>query len=551
MRPRRMLVIRFLAGSALLLGGLAFDVPPLHQLSAPGTPRDFTPAHQDTSPATPVKVAQARTRIKHVVFVLLENHSFDNVFGRFPGADGATTAKLSVGGRAMTTPLVPEPYYLWHDIGHNWYDALVSINHGKMDGFSHVSYADLNGDKAAYQQLRPSDIPNLYAYARTFTLSDRTFASAPGATLPNHLDAVAAQDGGVRGNAQSPNSAWGCDSTKNTIVLVKHANQHITKERPCFTFATLADRLNQARISWAYYAAPPSDLGYIWSTLDAFKQIRETSQWTQHVQDERRFEADARAGRLPAFSWVTPRAGTSMHPPTPVCPGENWIVGKLNALMSGPDWASTMVILTWDDWGGYYDHVAPPPRRTGAYGIRVPLLVISPYARRSYVAHTVYSFESVLKTAEVLWHLAPLTDQDRTAHDMLDSLDLTQSPIAPLLLQPRPCPPTPDRARFQALLHQALQSVLTHTLGLSLAQIEVLHRTQTLAQIARTRHVSPAALASALKDVAGAWAGGELILQLTTPAGQKHQVYLARKSIDALLQAPPGSHLFPLTIVAR
>src|SRR5436309_6586548 len=303
--------------------------------------------------------AAAPSPIKHIVFMLEENRSFDNVFGRFPGADGATTAKRSVGGRDMTSPLVPEPYYLWHDIGHNWHDALVSIDHGKMDGFSHVSYADLNGDKAAYQQLGPSDIPNLYAYAHAFTLSDRTFASAPAATLPNHLDAVAAQDGGVRGNAQSPNSAWGCDSTKNTSVLVKQANQHTTKERPCFSFATLADRLSQAHISWTYYAAPPSDLGYIWSTLDAFKQIRETSQWTQHVKDERRFEADARARRLPAVSWVTPRAGTSMHPPAPVCLGETWIVGKLNALMSGPDWASTMVILTWDDWGGYYDHVAP------------------------------------------------------------------------------------------------------------------------------------------------------------------------------------------------
>jgi len=210
-----------------------------------------------------------------------------------------------------------------------------------------------------------------------------------------------------------------------------------------------------------------------------------------------------------------------------------------------------MVILTWDDWGGYYDHVAPPPRRAGAYGIRVPLFVISPYARRGYVTHTVYSFESVLKTAEVLWHLAPLTDQDRTAHDMLDSLDLTQQPIPPLLLKLRNCPPVPDSAKYHALLDQALQSVLAHVLGLSLTQIETLHRTRTLVQIAQSRHVQPAALASALKDVAGAWVGGELMLQLTTPAGQEQQVYLARKSIDALLQAAPGSQLFPLAIVTR
>ena len=140
---------------------------------------DLPPGRAADQQSTRRPAGVAPSPIKHIVFMLEENRSFDNVFGRFPGADGATTAKLSVGGRDMTTPLVPEPYYLWHDIGHNWHDALVSIDHGKMDGFSHVSYADLNGDKAAYQQLGPSDIPNLYAYAHAFTLSHRTFASAP------------------------------------------------------------------------------------------------------------------------------------------------------------------------------------------------------------------------------------------------------------------------------------------------------------------------------------------------------------------------------------
>src|SRR5919199_4803221 len=130
MRHSRRLTVCLLAVCALLLGGLAFDVPSLHRLVAPGAPHASPRTPQDVPPTTPATVAQARAKIKHVVFVLLENHSFDNVFGRFPGADGATTAKLSVGGRDMTTPLVPEPYYLWHDIGHNWYDALVSINHG-------------------------------------------------------------------------------------------------------------------------------------------------------------------------------------------------------------------------------------------------------------------------------------------------------------------------------------------------------------------------------------------------------------------------------------
>jgi hypothetical protein len=159
-------------------------------------------------------------------------------------------------------------------------------------------------------------------------------------------------------------------------------------------------------------------------------------------------------------------------------------------------------VLAWDDWGGYYDHMAPPPRVDGAYGPRVPLLLISPYARRGYVTHTVYTFESVLKTAETLWHLAPLTPQDRSANDLLDSLNLAQAPLPPLLLRPRPCPPAPSRAQDHAVLDQALQRVMTQMLGLSLADIEELHQRHSLAQIVALLHEQAAALSSAMKAVA-------------------------------------------------
>jgi phospholipase C len=481
--------------------------------------------------------------IAHIVFILEENRSFDNLFGRFPGADGVTTATVTISAHHTTIPLVPEPYHLWHDLGHDHFDALGAIHGGKMDGFSHETYADIFGEKAAYQQLLPQDVPNLYAYAHAFTLSDRTFASLPASTFPNHLHAVAAQDGGVLGNPQNSTNAWGCDSIKGSYVLMQQANGHVTRGFPCFSFTTLADRLTQAQISWTYYSAAPPDIGYIWSTLDAFKQIRQTSQWIDHVKDERTFEADARAGRLPAFSWVTPRAAGSMHPPVPVCPGENWIVGKLNALMSGPDWASTLVVLAWDDWGGYYDHVAPPPRAGGAYGPRVPLLIISPYARRGYVTHTVYTFESVLKTAETLWHLAPLGPQDRSANDLLDSLDLTQAPLPPLLLRPRACAPAPTRAQDRALLDQALQRVMTRMLGLSLPEIAALHQAFSLTQIAALRNVRPAALSAAMKAVAQAWAGGEVMLQYIGPDQVGPETLKAAHAIDRLFQASPGTHL--------
>jgi phospholipase C len=503
----------------------------------------------DHAPITAIWPAQrhpspAARHIKHIVFILAENRSFDNVFGRFPGADGATQATVAVSGRDMTTPLLPEPYYLWHDLGHDLHDAQVAINHGKMDGFSHETYSDIFGDKAAYQQLLPRDVPNLYAYARHFTLADRTFASVPGSTFPAHLHTVAAQDGGVISNPQNSTNAWGCDAVRGTYVLVQQARGQIGKSFPCFTYTTLTDVLNKAHISWTYYAAPPSDLGYIWSTLDAFKQVRQTSQWRDRVRDERSFAGDARAGRLPAFSWLTPRAAESMHPPAPVCPGENWVVRAINAVMHGPDWPSTLIVLAWDDWGGYYDHVAPPAIHNGNYGPRVPLLLISPYARPGDVTHTVYTFESVLKTAEALWGLAPLTTLDRAAPDLLGSLSFTHKPTPPLLLRQRPCPPPLTRTQFHTYLDQQLQHVLSQELDLSPSQIAALHRTATLLQIARVHHVKSSALSSALKTVAGAGAGGEVLLQLIKPQDAGRETYLAMRRIDQLLQAAPGAPLF-------
>lgn len=490
----------------------------------------------------------AASRIKHIVFILEENRSFDNVFGRFPGADGATTALVANGKQDVTIPLVPEPYYLWHDLGHDQYDARISVNNGRMDGFSNTTFSDIFGEKAAYQQLMPGDIPNFYAYAQHFTLSDRTFAPVPGPTFPTHLHAVAAQDGGVISNPQNtanPTNAWGCDASPGTYVLLQRAGGKIGTGVPCFSYATLADSLNKAHLSWAYYAAPPTDVGYMWSTLDAFKQIRDSTQWNTQVKDERTFQADARAGRLPAFSWVTPRAGDSTHPPAPVCPGENWVVNKVNAVMSGPDWNSTMIVLAWDDWGGYYDHVAPPPARTGSYGLRVPLLIISPYARRSYVSHTLYTFESVLRTAEKLWGLAPLTNGDRYANGMLDSLDFAQAPAAPFVLQPRHCAPPLTAGQYHTYLDQALEHAMSQLLHLSVPAIELLHHTNTLSQIATMQGVKPADLLTALKGITQAWAGGKVILQLVTPQQSGSDTYLAMRGIDAFFQTPPGTPLFP------
>src|SRR5918911_3448155 len=487
MRHTRRLVVCLLAVCAVLLGGLAFDVPSLHRLVATVAPHASPLTHQDV---TPVKVAQARARIKHVVFVLLENHSFDNIFGRFPGADGATTARSGT----QTIPLLHAPPFYWHDVNHEYPDANNAINKGKMDGFSLVGGADLNGDRMAYQQYASADIPNFWAYARHFTLGDHMFASSVGSTFPNHLYSVAAPSGGVVTNVQAWTNGWGCDSGAHAFTLRKSASGKLVGAGVCFSFATLADTMQRAHVSWAYYAAPPADLGYLFSTLDAFPSIRQTALWTTRVKDQATFAADARAGRLPAFSWVTPTYATSSHPPYGICAAENWVVEKMNALMQGPDWPSTAVVLVWDDWGGFYDHVAPPPVDALGLGLRVPLLVISPYARRGYISHSTYSFDSVLKTFEELADLPPLTARDRTAHDLLDSFDFGQRPAPPLLLHPRSCPAGPTKAQFERYLPAALTQAITYMLHLDTTEIQRRHATKTLAQIAADHKVPLSAL---------------------------------------------------------
>src|SRR5919199_1287382 len=542
MRHSRRLTVCLLAVCAVLLGGLAFDVPSLHRFIAPVAPHASPLTHQNVTPATPVKVTQARAKIKHVVFVLLENHSFDNVFGRFPGADGATTARSVT----QTIPLLRAPPFYWHDINHEYGDANNAIDKGKMDGFSLEGGADMNGDRMAYQQYTQADIPHLWAYAQHFTLGDHMFASSVGSTFPNHLYSVAAQSGGVVTNVQAWHNGWGCDSGKHAFTLKKSASGKLVGAGTCFRFATLADTMERAHISWTYYAAPRSNLGYLFSTLDAFPSIRQTTLWTTRVKDQATFEADARAGRLPAFSWLTPTYATSSHPPYGICAAETWFVSKMNALMQGPDWPSTAVVLVWDDWGGFYDHVAPPQVDVFGLGIRVPLLLIAPYARRGYISHTPYSFDSVLKTFEELADLPPLTARDRAAHDLLDSFDFTQRPAPPLVLPPRRCPAVPTKAQFERYLPAALAQATVYTLGLSMAEVQRRHATATLAQIAAQQHVALANVTKALRAVAYDYAVSlELFHYATREEGTALMSEYYRK-IDALVQAPAGAPLAPL-----
>jgi len=335
-----------------------------------------------------------------------------------------------------------------HDIGHEWIDAHIAIDDGKMDRFDLVAAASAQNEILSMTQFLDSDIPNYWSYAEHFALGDHMFSSLAGPSFPNHLYTVAAQSGGAITNVNSPD--WGCDADEGAVVEVMDQRGATSRQHPCFDFQTLADSLDTAGISWRYYAPSKGQAGYIWSAFDAIRHIRLTPIWNQRVMPFERFVDDARSGMLPAVSWLIPGFEVSEHPTVglfagtslgvSVCAGENWTVAQLNAIMQGPAWPTTAIVLTWDDFGGFYDHVAPPAADQFGFGPRVPLIVISPYVKEGIVSHTVYEFASVLRLIETRFNLKPLATRDAIANSLLDMFDFAQRPAPRLILPLRQCP---------------------------------------------------------------------------------------------------------------
>lgn len=414
--------------------------------------------------------------IKHIVFIIKENRSFDEYFGTFPGADGATSGMTSTGqvvslGQTPDTTCVGTVCY---DPGHLWADAHTAVDHGKMDGFNLETNGTVvmpGGSLLPYTQMTQAGIPNYWAYAKYFTLADHMFSSLQGPSMPNHLYTVAAgvtgvftQSGLTLSAIDTPvdttnpdNHSWGCDADDTTTVDVMDSSGNITGQPggpaaqfPCLDLPTIVDSFQAAKISWRYYAPGGSTVtaagnapnGYQWNALDPVNHIRNGngSLWTAtYIAPDTQFVTDATNGNLPSVSWLV-TGDDSEHPPYSTCKGENWTVQQINAVMQGPDWGSTAIFLTWDDYGGFYDHVPPPGIDQFGLGPRIPLLIISPYAKPGFISSTQYELSSFLAFTEKRFGLSPLTSRDANANDMEDSFDFTQQPLAPLLLTTRTCP---------------------------------------------------------------------------------------------------------------
>ncbi|HEV2425252.1 MAG TPA: alkaline phosphatase family protein [Terriglobia bacterium] len=405
--------------------------------------------------------------IQHFVFIIKENRSYDQMFGAFPGADGATSGTISTG---QVLPLGHAPDRELRDIAHYFWDATLGIDNGKMDKFDQINdsqnQCNVNGDYLCMTELYQSDIPNYFTYASTYALADHMFSSLKGPSFPNHLYTVAAQSGGAAGIPQTNNktaTTWGCDSLPGTTVAVIDDSGNLTYQFPCFDFQTLADLLESAGITWRYYAKT----GNTWNAFDAINHIRNTSLWITNVAPETQFLSDAQSGQLPAVSWLIPAGDQSEHPSASTCNGENWTVDQINAVMQGPDWSSTAIFITWDDFGGFYDHVPPPVSDQFGLGPRVALLIISPYAIPGYVSHTTYEFSSFLKLVEERYGLPSLTARDAEANDMLDSFDFSQTPLPPTILQTHHCNPASTAELNFALPQQVGTPSQSETVAIS------------------------------------------------------------------------------------
>ncbi len=393
-------------------------------------------------------------KIKHVVFIMKENRTFDQYFGQFPGADGATTGKLSTG---QTIPLWRAPDIMFHDIDHTWWPARSAYDDGKMDQFDLINNGNVNGDYESYTQMTKQDIPNYWSYAQHFVLADHTFQSSNSPSYSGHFYSIAAADEGTITIPFLPNGTaaplWGCDASSDTAIAQMDAQGAIFNVFPCFDPPTLADSMNSAdpAITWKFYAPPYGVGGYQHSAFDYVKHIRDSNYWDTNIVPYTQFITDAQGGNLPQVSWIIGPTKLNEHPPGSTCVGENWTVELLNAVMQGPaeQWESTAIFLTWDEFGGFYDHVPPPHVDEYGFGPRVPLIIISPYAKAGKISHTTYEFSSIVKFIEENFGLPFLTQRDTNANDTTDSFNFNQKPLPPLSLPLRACPvASTTRTRF-------------------------------------------------------------------------------------------------------
>jgi phospholipase C len=375
------------------------------------------------------------TPIKRVIYLMLENRSFNVMFGKFPGVRGTTTGVEN----GVEKPLIRCPDWLPGDLPHDRAAALNCLAGGKMDGFGTGDY----GSVYAYAVFDEDQIPNYWTWARAYALSENFFASANGPSYPNHFFFIAGTSGGTIDNAENIGTitledgtkfkSWGCDAEGNDVfVFVRDDDGNTTKHDTCFQFPTVGEQLTQHGIDWAFYSATPKQVGYFWNAYNGIANVFHTDLWQEHVRPIDRIVDDIEAGTLPAVTWATPQFQLSDHPPFSTGHTHNWVSTIVNAVMKSDLWEHTAIFLTWDEWGGFYDPIEPPHLDPVGLGFRVPLLTISPYVRPGVIDTEQGEFSTPLRFISDNWGLPYLSDRIARTHGMDHVFDFRGGPRAPV-----------------------------------------------------------------------------------------------------------------------
>ena len=447
-----------------------------------------------SSPPASVKAARHTQRtgdiheIKHVIVIMEENRSFDSFFGTYPGADGipmkhgVPTVCVPNGVGGCVRPFLDRRGADDSGGAHGPVAGQRDVDGGRMDGFIRVTDGKLirscrrHPHGSACTRLRHPNamsyhvggqIPNYWAYARNFVLQDHMFEPNWGWSLPAHLWLVS----GWSAQCRDPYKPRTCTTNLGTPGNGPSTTLRRYPHGPLYGWTDLTYLLHKYRVTWASYVqqgAPPdcltgpvncytslkgSNTPDMWDPLPDFTDVRQDRQKAASQVPLSQFYAAAAHGSLPNVSWVTPDWADSDHPGASISAGQAWVTKLVNAVMKGPDWSSTAIFLAWDDWGGFYDHVKPPVVDRQGYGLRVPSLVISPYARKGYVDHQTLSFDAYLKFIEDDFlggrRLDPKTDgrpdprpdvreNKSILGDLANDFDFTQKPRRPILLPLHP-----------------------------------------------------------------------------------------------------------------
>ena len=467
-------------------------------LVAAGVAACTGPAQVQGGPTSAPSAGVGIHKIKHVIIIMQENRSFDNYFGTYPGADGIPM-KGGVPAACLANPqgACQRPYHDTADINgggpHGEPNAMADVDGGKMDGFirqrdaakgrslchsiddpacSVTSTPDVMGYHTA------AEIPNYWAYARNFVLADHMFEPVKSWSLPDHLYMVSAWSAKCR-NRNPMSCVNNIIGPYTSLQFQQAVHQELATGTTSIDLAwtDITWLLHAQHVSWAYYVQRGSQPDCandsaltchpvrqsastpgIWNPLPVFVDVQQDHQ-VHDIKGLSAFFAAARTGTLPSVSWITPSNPDSEHPPASVHQGQAYVTALINAIMKSPDWNSTAIFLSWDDWGGFYDNVVPPQVDQNGYGLRVPAIVISPYARKGYIDHQTLSSDAYLKFIEDDFlggaRLNPKTDgrpdprpdvreNEPILGDLVKEFDFSQPPRKPFLLPTNPPTDSPS-----------------------------------------------------------------------------------------------------------